>query len=69
MPRPKIDQYWRERVRYLIENQDQVRLTDQKIAAMFEEEGRQPGRRKDWPSARSVGRIRKEFEGKGAGRR
>lgn len=61
MPRPKIDAYWRERVRFLVENAGQERLTDQRIAAILEEDARQI-ERNDCPSPRSVGRIRKAYE-------
>lgn len=63
MPRPKIDLYWRNRVRSLVESPPNgERLTDRAIASQLEQEARELGR-DDSPGERSVGRIRKEHEG------
>ena len=66
MPRKPIDQFWRERVKDLVAIPPEGRrLTDKRIADILEEEAgsfdqRDP-RRYDFPSERSVQRIRIPF--------
>ena len=68
MPRKPIDQFWRERVKALVAIPPEGRrLTDKRIADILEEEAgsfdlRNP-RRYDFPSERSVQRIRILFVG------